>query len=165
MHDPREEHWLLLKRSLRYVRGTPCHGVHLHASPSRTLTAYTDADWARCPDTRRSTSGFCIYLDDALVSWSSKRQAVVSQSSAEAEYRGVANAAGCVTCCTSFTSTCTRQVSFFATMSLLFISRITQFTTKEPSMWSSTFILCVNGQLWDNSGCYMCQRNINLRIL
>ena len=56
-----------------------------------------DVDWAGCPDTRCSTSDFCVYLGDALVSWSSKRQAIVSRSSAEAEYRGIANAvAECV---------------------------------------------------------------------
>jgi hypothetical protein len=97
MHDPHDVHWNIIKRILRYVRGTPSHGILLRASPSTTLTAYTDADWAGCPDTRRSTSGFCVFLGDALVSWSSKRQAVVSRSSAEAEYRGVANAAA--ECC------------------------------------------------------------------
>jgi histone deacetylase 1/2 len=97
MHAPRDAHWNFVKRILRYVRGTTGHGVLLRASTSTTLTAYTDADWAGCPDTRRSTSGFCIFLGDALVSWSSKRQPVVSRSSAEAEYRGVANAAA--ECC------------------------------------------------------------------
>jgi hypothetical protein len=92
MHQPRECHAAMLKRILRYLKGTVDFGLHLHAATTPTMTAYTDADWAGCPDTRRSTSGFCIYIGDALVSWSSKRQNTVSRSSAEAEYRGVANA-------------------------------------------------------------------------
>lgn len=93
MHDPRAPHLALLKRILRYVRGTTSHGLLLRASTELNITAYSDADWAGCPDTRRSTSGFCVFLGDSLVSWSSKRQPTVSRSSAEAEYRAVANAA------------------------------------------------------------------------
>jgi hypothetical protein len=52
---------------------------------------YSDVDWAGCPDTRHSTFGFGVFLDGNLVSWSSKRQHTVSRSSAEAEYRDVAN--------------------------------------------------------------------------
>ena len=92
MHDPRECHLALVKRVLRYVKSTCALGLHLRASATLDVRALTDADWVGCPDTRRSTSGFCVFLGDALVSWSSKRQAIVSRSSAEAEYRGVANA-------------------------------------------------------------------------
>ena len=92
MHDPREPHMALVKRILRYVKGTLTSGLHIGAGPIDTLTAYTDADWAGCPDSRRSTSGYCVFLGDTLVSWSSKRQTTMSRSSAEAEYRAVAHA-------------------------------------------------------------------------
>jgi hypothetical protein len=97
MHAPRAPHLALVKRVLRYVRGTLEYGLALHASSSTTLTAYSDADWAGCPDSRRSTSGYCVYYGDSLISWSSKRQTTVSRSSAEAEYHAVAHAV--VECC------------------------------------------------------------------
>ncbi|CAJ2648141.1 unnamed protein product [Trifolium pratense] len=91
MHDPRDEHMNALKRIIRYIQGTISFGLHLFPSSIDDLVSYTDADWGGCPDTRRSTSGYCVYLGDNLISWSSKRQPTLSQSSAEAEYRGVAN--------------------------------------------------------------------------
>ncbi|GJV62128.1 ribonuclease H-like domain-containing protein [Tanacetum coccineum] len=92
MHDPREPHFSALKRILRYVRGTLTSGLQLYSSTTSSLVAYSDADWAGCPTTRRSTSGYCVFLGNNLLSWSSKRQFTLSRSSAEAEYRGVANA-------------------------------------------------------------------------
>jgi hypothetical protein len=91
MHDPREPHLAALKRILRYVRGTLQFGLLLRPSSCTDLVVYTDADWAGCPDTRKSTSGYAVFLGDNLISWSSKRQTTVSRSSAEAEYRTVAN--------------------------------------------------------------------------
>ncbi|GJY55513.1 ribonuclease H-like domain-containing protein [Tanacetum coccineum] len=92
MHDPREPHFSALKRILRYIRGTIDHGLQLFSASTTSLVAYSDADWAGCPTTRRSTSGYCVFLGNNLLSWSSKRQHTLSRSSAEAEYRGVANA-------------------------------------------------------------------------
>ena len=91
MHDPRLPHLNALKRVLRYIKWTLDDRLQLYKSNSNTLTAYTDADWAGYPDTRRSTSGYCVYLGDNLISWSSKRQPTVSGSSEEAESKGVVN--------------------------------------------------------------------------
>ncbi|KAK4360865.1 hypothetical protein RND71_019817 [Anisodus tanguticus] len=91
MHDPRVEHMNAIKRIIRYIQGTLDYGLHLYPSSTSTLVSYTDADWGGCPDTRRSTSGYCMFLGNNLVSRSAKRQATLSRSSAEAEYRGVAN--------------------------------------------------------------------------
>jgi len=86
-----EEHMNSLKRLVRYIQGTLDHGLHLSPSTTTKLTSYTNAYWSRCPDTRRSTFGYCVFLGDNLISWSSKQQPTLSQSSAEAEYWSVAN--------------------------------------------------------------------------
>nr|GFA89280.1 ribonuclease H-like domain-containing protein [Tanacetum cinerariifolium] len=91
-HDPREPHHNAMKRVLRYLRGTTNLGLQLFWSTTSQLIAYSDSNWAGCPATRRSTSGYCVFLGDNLLTWSSKRQDTLSRSSAEAEYRGVANA-------------------------------------------------------------------------
>ena len=89
MHDPRVNHLNALKRVFGYLQGTQSHGLQLYKSISNTLTAYTDADWACCLDTRRSTSVYCVFLGDNLISCSSKRQPTVSRSSSESEYKWV----------------------------------------------------------------------------
>lgn len=91
MHDPKVEHMEALKRILQHLQGTLHFGLHLCKSSISFLVSYTDSDWGRYPDTRRSTSGYCVFLEDNLISWSSKHQPTLSKSSAEAEYRGVAN--------------------------------------------------------------------------
>nr|GEX55657.1 ribonuclease H-like domain-containing protein [Tanacetum cinerariifolium] len=91
MHNPREPHLAALKRVLRYIRGTLDHGLQLHVSSTSQLNAYTDADWAGCLVTRRSTSGYCVFLGDNILSWYAKCPVTLSRSSTEAEYRGVAN--------------------------------------------------------------------------
>ena len=68
MHDPREPHLAALKRILRYIWGTLHLGLLLRPSSSTELVVYSDADWAGCPDTRRSTSGYAVFLGDNLIS-------------------------------------------------------------------------------------------------
>ena len=67
MHASTKDHFHALKRILRYVKGTVHHGLQLHRTLSHDLLAYSDADWAGCPDTRRSTIGYLIFLGPNLV--------------------------------------------------------------------------------------------------
>jgi hypothetical protein len=97
MHDPREPHLTAMKRILLYLQGTSDYGLLLRHLSSSDLVVYTDADWAGCPDTHCSTSGYAVFLGDNLVSWSAKRQTVVSCSSTEAEYCAIANGVAAAT--------------------------------------------------------------------
>ena len=92
MHSPTLADWLRLKHLLRYLKGTVIHGLHYNCTSPMLLTAFSDADWSGDSSDRRSTSGFLIYLGHNLVSWSSKKQPTVAQSSTEAEYKALANA-------------------------------------------------------------------------
>nr|GEY31784.1 hybrid signal transduction histidine kinase M [Tanacetum cinerariifolium] len=71
--------------------GTLELGLHLYAFATTSLVGYTDADWAGFPSTGRSTSSYCVFLGDNLLSWSAKRKHTISRSSAEAKYWCVAN--------------------------------------------------------------------------
>jgi hypothetical protein len=72
IHDPQEPYLMAMKCILRYLQGMPDYGLLLHRLSSSDLIVYTDADWASCPDTRRSTSGYAVFLGDNLISWSAK---------------------------------------------------------------------------------------------
>jgi histone deacetylase 1/2 len=92
LHAPTTEHWTAVKRILRYVKDTVNTGITFVKSSSTFLSAFSDADWAGSIDDRGSTRGFAIFIGPNLVSWSARKQATVSRSSTEAEYKSLANA-------------------------------------------------------------------------
>ncbi|CAL9023794.1 unnamed protein product, partial [Prunus brigantina] len=92
MHNPTEVHFQLVKRILRYIQGTLHYGLTYSSSVPVSVSAYSDADWAGDITTRRSTTGFVVFLGSNPISWQSKKQGSVSRSSTEAEYRALANA-------------------------------------------------------------------------
>lgn len=93
MEEPKESHWAVAKRILRYIKGTSNDGIFYSTNEVVKLVGYTDSDWAGDIETRKSTSGYAFYLGSAIFSWSSKKQQVVALSTAEAEYIAATNCA------------------------------------------------------------------------
>jgi len=91
MHSPCRGHLEAVYRILRYLKKTPGKGLFFGKHDKRKLEVFTDADWAGSVEDRKSTSGYCTLLWGNLVTWRSKKQAVVARSSAEAEYRAMAH--------------------------------------------------------------------------
>ncbi|PKU70391.1 Retrovirus-related Pol polyprotein from transposon TNT 1-94 [Dendrobium catenatum] len=88
MHDPHPKHFYLLKRLLRYIKGTLQFGLPI-TKTDLILKSFSDADWAGDPDTRKSTSGYCSFLGESLIMWTVKKQKTVSRSSTESEFRAL----------------------------------------------------------------------------
>jgi hypothetical protein len=89
MHDPRTEHMDAIYRILRYLKSCPGKGLWFKKNNHLNVKGYCDVDWASYLDDRRSMSGYCVFVGGNLISWRSKKQSVVSQSTAEAEYRAM----------------------------------------------------------------------------
>jgi hypothetical protein len=98
LHAPTTVHLTAAKRILRYVRGTIDLEFQIIRSDSILVSGFSDADWARCVDDRRSTSGFVVFLGSNLVFWSARKQPTVSRSSTEAEYKVITNVAAEIMC-------------------------------------------------------------------
>ncbi|XP_071740211.1 secreted RxLR effector protein 161-like [Rutidosis leptorrhynchoides] len=91
LQAPASDHFQVVKRILRYVKGTIVYGLSFHHTPNPSILGYSDADLARCLETRRSTYGYSIFLGGNLFSWSAKKQPTVARTSYESEYRALAN--------------------------------------------------------------------------
>ncbi|KAG8472383.1 hypothetical protein CXB51_035319 [Gossypium anomalum] len=97
-HEPVNEstyrslHFQAAKRVLRYIKGTLDYGVLFNKAETLKLKGYTDSDWAGSSDDMKSTSGYAFTLGSTMFCWSSRKQSMVAQSTAEAEYAAAANA-------------------------------------------------------------------------
>jgi hypothetical protein len=92
MHAPTTVHYNAACRVLRYLKNNPGQGLFFSRDSEMQLVGYSDADWAGCMDTRKSISGYCSFIGQSLISWRAKKQATVSRSSSEAEYRALSSA-------------------------------------------------------------------------
>jgi hypothetical protein len=145
MHDPREPHLTAMKHILRYIQGTSNYGLLLRRSSSSDLVVYTDTDWAGCPDTRRSTSGYAVFLGTI---WFPGRPSGRPSCPAPALRPSIVllptawlRPLGCVSCSTS-----SRPCRLGAHLSTATISTSctyppTPFSINAPSMWKLIFIL------------------------
>lgn len=92
MHNPLQTHWQAVKRILRYLQATIDLQFHLSLAPNNKLSTFSDADWGSDKTDRQSVSAYCIFHGNNLISWCSKKQPKVAQSSTEAEYQALAQA-------------------------------------------------------------------------
>ncbi|KAH0674692.1 hypothetical protein KY284_014877 [Solanum tuberosum] len=94
LQDPREPHLHATFHLLRYIKRDPTLRIFMSNSHDCIVRAFCDSDWATCPDSRRSVSGYIVLLGNTPISWKSKKQETVSLSSAEAEYRSLRKVVG-----------------------------------------------------------------------
>lgn len=86
---PRDTHLKAIHKVLRYLKGIVGQGLFYAADGKFDLRGYSDSYWRACPYTRKSVTGYAMFLGDSLISWKSNKQSTVSCSSAEAEYRAM----------------------------------------------------------------------------
>jgi hypothetical protein len=86
MHCASEMHLIAAKRILRYIKGTVDFGVKFEKCQEFKLYGFSDSDWAGSIDDMKSTSGYCFSLGSGMFSWCTKKQEIVAQSTAEAEF-------------------------------------------------------------------------------
>lgn len=86
MHQPTTTRMEADKRVLRYLLGTYGQGILLASSSAAEIISYCDSDWASCPNSRRSTTGFYLFIEKSPISWKRKKQAVIARFTIEVEY-------------------------------------------------------------------------------
>ena len=89
MSSPTIDNWATIEHILCYLKGAPGRGILYSNHGHNRVECSIDADWARSNEDRRFTSSYCVFVGENLVSWKSKKQGVISRSSAESEYRAM----------------------------------------------------------------------------
>ena len=93
MSDSKHIHLVAAKHVLRYVRGTIItYGLMYTSNSGVLLFGYSDSDWVGSAVDRKSTSGYCFSMGSAMISWSSRKQGSIAQSTAKAEYIAASDA-------------------------------------------------------------------------
>ncbi|KAL2240231.1 UNVERIFIED_CONTAM: Retrovirus-related Pol polyprotein from transposon RE2 [Sesamum indicum] len=90
LQHPCEKHWNAAVHVVRYLKRSLSTGLFFPSNTNFSLRVLCDADWATCPLTRKSLTGFCIFIGETPISWKTKKQTTVARSSAEVEYRSMA---------------------------------------------------------------------------
>ena len=89
MSSPIVDHWAAIEQILCYLKGASGRGILYSNHGHNIIKCFTDGDWARSKEDKRSTSGYYDFVGGNLIIWKSKKQGVVSRSSAESEYRAM----------------------------------------------------------------------------
>ncbi|XP_049349699.1 secreted RxLR effector protein 161-like [Solanum verrucosum] len=90
MSIPTVKHWAALEQILCYLKGSPSLGILYRDHTHTRVECFVDTDWAGSRIDRKLTTSYCVFVGGNLVSWRSKKQNVVSRSSAESEYSAMA---------------------------------------------------------------------------
>lgn len=91
MHDHKASHWIAVKRILRYLKSTINHDIFFSKNSSFYIHAYANVNGVGCLNDKCSVKGFCMFLDNHLISWTSCKQHIVVHSSTKVEYKSFAN--------------------------------------------------------------------------
>ena len=91
MEKPKVHHWQAVKRIFKYLKSTVNYGI-LYSSEGEKIQGYSDSDYANCPDTRKSITGYIFLNANGAITWASRKQPIVTLSSMEAEYVAASSA-------------------------------------------------------------------------